>query len=126
MVDEKGGRKLRPKDLPIPQYLTKRELMDDRFDCDGCSSHCIRRRICCNGNGECRLQDMIDGKIIFWCGTQNKYVTRNRFCLFFCTAKPKIFDQFGLRSNVDVYETDGEVANFDKHGETCFEWYMYK
>jgi hypothetical protein len=111
------GRKLRPR------YLTKRELMDDQFDCHMCSSHCIRRRICCNGVDECRLRAMINGTIIFWCGTQTQYVKRNQFCQNFHSAKSET-KTFGWRSNVTVMENTyaGKVAIFHNSGETHIDW----
>ncbi len=111
-----------PQDLEIPRDLGIEELMDKRFDCQYCHGDCIRRRICCDGKGQCKLCVIFDTQILFWCGSENKFVQREFFCETVFYAKPKKI-VYGLRSNVTLFVGfDDKFFCFDDHGETLFNW----
>ena len=99
----------------------REDFMDKLFDCKQCGGHCIRRRICCDGKGQCKLLFVLDEKILFWCGSENKSVTRKQYCEILTYAKTKTI-VYGLRSNVFVSKFCKKSFRFHDHGETRFNW----
>ena len=126
LTDNKRNIHMEEQKLPsqhsyIPEDLKIDKLIAVDFDCKICGGDCIRRRICCDGKGKCKLLVMLDTKILFWCGSENETVTRKQFCENVVNANPEKIE-YGVRSNVTVLTFCGESFRFHAYGETHFYW----
>ena len=130
-IERERKRKTTSESSTIPEDLKKELFLHERFDCKKCHGNCNRRRICCDGKSDCKLRCLFDEqnpleieptpKILFWCGSVEKYVSRKQFCENDRNAEPEKFVNCG-RPNGNVLTFCGEIFSFHEDGETHFKW----